>query len=50
MTGRFVVSFLEAGVRHVSERITPCGTCFYTQKLLSMFSNLYSIRLYLDYK
>ena len=26
MTGRFVASFLEAGVCHVSERISPCGT------------------------
>ena len=46
MTGRFVARFLEAGVCHVSERISPCGICFYTQKLLSMLSTLIS---YFDY-
>ena len=39
MTGRFVASFFEEGVCHVSERISPCGTLH--SEILSMLSALY---------
>ena len=44
MTGRFVAvaSFLEAGVCHVSERISPCGTLS-TLRIYFQCSLLYTI-------